>query len=357
MEGHPDNVAACLLGGLTVAWTEDGAARAVRLQPVASLKPVVFVPATRATTAEVRRLLPDSVPHADAAANAGRAALMLAALTTRPDLLLPATVDWLHQPYRAPAMPETAEFVARLRAAGVPAVVSGAGPAVLALAQGPSGLPPPPSGWSALSLPVDRVGAQVRRPDGLQPVSICALASALRHSLARLGTAVRVARAQETRSFGRNVRRHIGDISATYRRLVARCHPGRYAQRAPAAPCGGRICSPSNPDVLPGPSSALAFSVRPLCRRLECVDRAVARRGSRSTSAPPRSGFAASASVRSLEARPVYHEPPPRSGGVTTRAAVCGRSSSPGARLLAGCTAIGKDPMSDSTDLLPLTAV
>lgn len=165
MEGHPDNVAACLLGGLTVAWTEDGAARAVRLQPVASLKPVVFVPATRATTAEVRRLLPDSVPHADAAANAGRAALLLTALTTRPDLLLPATVDWLHQPYRAPAMPETAEFVARLRAAGVPAVVSGAGPAVLALAQGPSGLPPPPSGWSALSLPVDRVGAQVRRPD------------------------------------------------------------------------------------------------------------------------------------------------------------------------------------------------
>jgi homoserine kinase len=165
MEGHPDNVAACLLGGLTVAWTEDGAARAVRLQPVDSLKPVVFVPATRATTAQVRRLLPDSVPHADAAANAGRAALMLAALTTRPDLLLPATVDYLHQPYRAPAMPETAEFVARLRAAGVPAVVSGAGPAVLALGQGPSGLPPPPSGWSALSLPVDRVGAQVRRPD------------------------------------------------------------------------------------------------------------------------------------------------------------------------------------------------
>jgi homoserine kinase len=73
------------------------------------------------------------VPHADAAANSGRAALLIAALTGAPDLLLDATEDRLHQSYRAPAMPESIALVERLRAEGVAAVVSGAGPTVLAL--------------------------------------------------------------------------------------------------------------------------------------------------------------------------------------------------------------------------------
>jgi homoserine kinase len=93
---------------------------------------VVCVPATRALTEVARGLLPATVAHRDAAANAGRAALLVHALTTDPTLLLPATRDWLHQRYRAPAMPASVALVDRLRDAGTPAVVSGAGPTVLA---------------------------------------------------------------------------------------------------------------------------------------------------------------------------------------------------------------------------------
>ncbi|MBU7596384.1 homoserine kinase [Streptomyces sp. P38-E01] len=135
IEGHPDNVAACLLGGFTLAWTDSGAARAIRMDPADSVVPVVFVPARPVLTETARGLLPKSVPHVDAAANAGRAALLLEALTRRPELLLPATEDRLHQDYRAPAMPESVELVNRLRADGVPAVISGAGPTVLALTE------------------------------------------------------------------------------------------------------------------------------------------------------------------------------------------------------------------------------
>lgn len=167
MEGHPDNVAACLLGGLTLAWTDAGQVNAVRVEPAAELAPIVFVPTTKANTATVRRLLPASVSHADAAANAGRSALLVPALTTHPELLLAATADRLHQCYRATAMPATAELVRQLRAAGVPAVVSGAGPAVLALASGPTGLPSVAESWMLLRLPVDRVGARISALGGL----------------------------------------------------------------------------------------------------------------------------------------------------------------------------------------------
>ena len=135
-EGHPDNVAACLGGGLTIAWTQDGRPRIVRLEPDASIKPVICVGPTPVRTELARRLLPDLVPHREAAANAGRSALLVAALTqapAEPGTLLAATRDWLHQDYRAEAMPETAALIGRLRAAGIAAVVSGAGPSVLAL--------------------------------------------------------------------------------------------------------------------------------------------------------------------------------------------------------------------------------
>lgn len=135
IEGHPDNVAACLLGGFTVAWTENGAARAIRLDPASSVVPVVFVPAVPVLTETARGLIPRTVPHVDAATNAGRAALLVEALTRSPHLLLPATEDRIHQDYRAPAMPESVALVSALRAEGVPAVVSGAGPTVLAFAE------------------------------------------------------------------------------------------------------------------------------------------------------------------------------------------------------------------------------
>ena len=137
LEGHPDNVAPCLFGGLTIAWVAAGAARlpearAVRLDPHPAIRPVAFIAPGPVSTKVARGLLPPAVPHADAARNAGRAALLIAALTARPDVLLDGTEDKLHQDYRAPAMPHTHELVTRLRAAGVPAVVSGAGPSALA---------------------------------------------------------------------------------------------------------------------------------------------------------------------------------------------------------------------------------
>jgi len=133
LEGHPDNVAACLLGGATVAWTEAGVGRAARFSPSGVL-PVLLVPEQRSATAAARAVLPGTVPHADAAFNAGRAGLLVLALTGRPDLLFTATEDRLHQRYRAAGIPETARLVEQLRAAGLPAMVSGAGPSVLVLA-------------------------------------------------------------------------------------------------------------------------------------------------------------------------------------------------------------------------------
>jgi homoserine kinase len=137
-------------------------------------------------TEVARRLLPDAVPHRDAAANAGRSALLVAALTQLPGetgALLAATRDWLHQDYRAAAMPETAALVRSLRAAGIPAVVSGAGPSVLALLSSqPGGRPGEPDyrhyldslgsivretgiAWHISSLDVERQGARVLRPE------------------------------------------------------------------------------------------------------------------------------------------------------------------------------------------------
>jgi homoserine kinase len=164
IEGHPDNVAACLLGGFTLAWTEEGAARAIRMEPNQRIAPVVFVPSNPVLTETARGLLPRTVPHIDAAANAGRAALLVEALTNRPGLLLPATEDRLHQEYRALAMPESVSLVHRLRAEGVAAVISGAGPTVLALAE--EGAADKVSrlageGWAANRLPLDGAGASV----------------------------------------------------------------------------------------------------------------------------------------------------------------------------------------------------
>ncbi|MET8558718.1 homoserine kinase [Streptomyces sp. NPDC004959] len=164
IEGHPDNVAACLLGGFTLSWMEGGLARAVRMTPAGSVVPVVFVPGRPVLTETARGLLPRTVPHTDAAANAGRAALLVEALTRRPGLLFAATEDRLHQEYRGPAMPESLALVERLRADGVPAVISGAGPTVLALvdeeaADKVAGLAG--EEWAAARVPVDTAGASV----------------------------------------------------------------------------------------------------------------------------------------------------------------------------------------------------
>ena len=136
-EGHPDNAAAAVLGGAVVSWTETATgtpgygATPLRLHPGIRLFP--GIPDMRSSTAETRVLLPEHVTHEAARFNLSRAALLVVALTERPDLLMAATEDVLHQPQRATTMPVSAQYLKVLRACGVPAVLSGAGPAVLAL--------------------------------------------------------------------------------------------------------------------------------------------------------------------------------------------------------------------------------
>jgi homoserine kinase len=207
LEGHPDNVAACLSGGLTIAWTPRPAtrdadapgggagaggagagagdagpggapggaapgARLLRIPVPATLRAVACVPPGSLATSAARQALPRTVPHADASANAARSALLVAALTGAPQVLYDATEDSLHQPYRADILPETADLLGRLRRAGAAAVVSGAGPSVLVLSfdgQRPSpaavdsiaretGIP-----WNVTPLDIDQQGAHVQQ--------------------------------------------------------------------------------------------------------------------------------------------------------------------------------------------------
>jgi homoserine kinase len=174
VEGHPDNVAPCLLGGLTVAWLAGDEARAVRRDIDPAIVPVAFVPPFSASTEQARGLLPEQIPHRDAAFAAGRAALLVTALTGTPQALLDATEDRLHQRYRAPAMPEAARLVDELRGRGLPAVISGAGPTVLVLARGEveaeRAASLGPADWRVAPLAVEPDGGRVISPvGGMQP--------------------------------------------------------------------------------------------------------------------------------------------------------------------------------------------
>lgn len=164
MEGHPDNAAPCLVGGLTIAWADADGPRAVSAAISSDVVPVVLIPEHTLATKDARGLLPDVVDHADAARTAGRAALLMTALAGHTDFLLPATDDWLHQRYRAVQMPATARLVAELRDAGQAAVVSGAGPSVLVLATPATvpvviGMAPPD--WAAMPIDVAAAGVRV----------------------------------------------------------------------------------------------------------------------------------------------------------------------------------------------------
>ena len=169
LEGHPDNVAPALFGGFVIAGQDEGARGAGFYAVPGTVDPrigaVVVVPAEPVSTEAARGLLPAQVPHADAARNAGRAALLVSALASSPEQLLRATEDRLHQSYRRPAMPASLDLVERLRADEVPAVISGAGPTVLAFvdagrtAQVEALIARRPDGWQALALPVDPRGA------------------------------------------------------------------------------------------------------------------------------------------------------------------------------------------------------
>lgn len=251
IEGHPDNVAPALRGGLTVAWLEQGTERdgragqddgaeqdsartaaaadrqatdpavrpgdraqerhrqaveqdnqaapdnqtahnrqtgqmrafALRLEPDPAVGAVAFIPPNRLATEVARGLLPDRVPHRDAAFNAGRAGLLVAALTApelnphhRAELLHAATRDRLHQDYRAAAMPDSAALIRQLRADGFAAFVSGAGPTVLVLTVGPDQVHKAaghvPDGWGVMVLTVAGVGTATDPAAGEVPAGI-----------------------------------------------------------------------------------------------------------------------------------------------------------------------------------------
>lgn len=173
LEGHPDNVAPALFGGLTIAWVTPEGPRHKKLMVHRGVSPLVLVPEHEMSTALARSLQPTSVPHEDAVFNVSRSALLVAALIQSPELLLAATEDKLHQRYRAEAMPETDRLIRVLRAAGHPAVVSGAGPSILVLASDPSERADAirlvegaaETSWQALPLAVDFLGATVHPAD------------------------------------------------------------------------------------------------------------------------------------------------------------------------------------------------
>lgn len=133
MEGHPDNVAAALFGGATISWMEDGVGKGVRLYVDPSIAATVFVPTASVATSKARKLLPEKIEWSAAVHNVSRSTLLAHALSQRPDLLFTATEDQMHQEARKSAMPRSYALVTKLRADGLAAVISGAGPSVLVL--------------------------------------------------------------------------------------------------------------------------------------------------------------------------------------------------------------------------------
>jgi homoserine kinase len=169
LEGHPDNVAPALFGGLTIAWMTDSGPRHKRLLVHRGVSPLVLVPSFTMSTKLARSLQPENVPHEDAIFNVSRSSLLVAALTQSPELLFEATEDKLHQDYRAEAMPETSALIKLLREHGFAAVVSGAGPSILVLCSDPASrldaaalvAAHSTTPWKAMMLAVDVKGAGV----------------------------------------------------------------------------------------------------------------------------------------------------------------------------------------------------
>lgn len=135
-EGHPDNAAPAIWGGATAAWIDVAGAHAVPLVVADAIETAVLIPSAVLPTKQARAVLPAQVPHRDAAFNVGRASLLVAALAGHVEALFPATEDRLHQGYRAGVMPAAAAMIEHLRAQGLAAVVSGAGPSVLVFGVG-----------------------------------------------------------------------------------------------------------------------------------------------------------------------------------------------------------------------------
>jgi homoserine kinase len=140
MEGHPDNVSAAIFGSANLAWQESQrghvVAQALNFEVDPRIGALAFVPSTEFSTSKARKMLPESIPYSDAVKNSSNVAVLVQALQSRPDLLLGATEDYLHQSYRKDAMPNSYALMIKLRKAGVAAFISGAGPAVMVLHTG-----------------------------------------------------------------------------------------------------------------------------------------------------------------------------------------------------------------------------
>jgi len=162
LEGHPDNVAACLLGGLALAYLSGDGWRALSLEPHADLNPAVLVPeAERQSTEDARRVLPRAVPFADAAFNVGRSALAALALTRHPELLADALEDRLHQGYRLPLIPGARSLFQDLRDDGFPVCLAGSGPSLLVFERDGRRVHDLGPGWRVIRPGIDRRGATV----------------------------------------------------------------------------------------------------------------------------------------------------------------------------------------------------
>ena len=133
IEGHPDNVAAAIYGGFVLAYEGHQGVTVAQASVHPNIRAAVYIAAQPVGTHAARRLLPDQVPHVDAAADAGRAALLVHAMAADPTKLFEGTQDWLHQQYRSTAMPRSYELVTALRGEGRAAFISGAGPSVAVL--------------------------------------------------------------------------------------------------------------------------------------------------------------------------------------------------------------------------------
>jgi homoserine kinase len=157
LEGHPDNAAAAVLGGFTIAYG-DGV---LRVDPAEDLRPAVLVPDVRLATSAARDALPAQVTRADAVFNVGHAALAVVALAAQPSLLVDALKDVLHQPYRLPLVPAAEEVFGRVRDAGLAVCVSGAGPSLLAFETDDVQVPALERGWRVLRVPVRPRGVEV----------------------------------------------------------------------------------------------------------------------------------------------------------------------------------------------------
>lgn len=163
LESHPDNLAASLFGGFNIAWVnDDGRAEHCTVSAHPDVAITMCLPNTITPTAEARAVLPEEIPLHDAVINIGASALLLHAITVEPSLLFAATRDAIHQPRRRSCFPESLALMTTLRAAGLPAVISGAGPAVLVFASPDLVAPHVVSpDWQVQSMAIAPQGAQV----------------------------------------------------------------------------------------------------------------------------------------------------------------------------------------------------